>query len=109
VTCDQVEEDTVVLKDIVIGTVRLIPKPKNSSRIGRLVVGKEARGQNIGKLLMEEAKKEAHAKGYSSIYLHSQVEKQGFYNKMGFIVEEDDADTFDEMGSSHINLWLRNP
>ncbi|KAI8878595.1 acyl-CoA N-acyltransferase [Backusella circina FSU 941] len=109
VTCDEVLEDTILRKDVVIGTVRLVPKPDNSSRLGRLVVSKDARGQNVGKLLMEVAKKEAHSKGYESIYLHSQVEKQGFYNKMGFFVEENDADIFDEMGSSHINLWLRNP
>lgn len=36
------------------------------------------------------------------------VPKSGFYAKMGFFVEEDDEDTFDEDGYPHIRMWMRN-
>jgi predicted GNAT family N-acyltransferase len=59
-----------------VGTLRFFPPPK--SKMGRLVVAKEARGKNIGIKLMETL--QAHYPDVE-IQLSSQLHARPFYSK----------------------------
>lgn len=53
--------------------------------VGRVAVLKNARGKHYGALLMEEAGRLAHDLGGTELHLHSQIQAQGFYEKLGFV------------------------
>lgn len=75
-----------------LGTCRVFPAPEEMGLeresvfiVGRVAVLKQARGKHYGALLMKEAGKVARDLGGSELWLHSQIQAQGFYEKQGFV------------------------
>ena len=75
----------------VVGTLRLIEAPDHI-RIGRVAILKAARGQGLGRALMQHAMAFARDKGQSRFALNAQADKAGFYATMGFHPVTEPAD-----------------
>ncbi|KAG0169412.1 hypothetical protein DFQ28_003962 [Apophysomyces sp. BC1034] len=93
---------------IPVGTVRMYPVSPTVGKLGRLAVLQDARGLQLGVKLVQALIKEAHDRGKTAIVLHAQYDKQGFYEKLGFVVEKGDEETFLEDGTPHIRMWNRS-
>lgn len=65
-------------------TARLFSTEPGVWHAGRIVVRKELRGQGVGRQLMQELACKAHALGGKTLELGAQVDKQGFYESVGF-------------------------
>ncbi|CAO3611609.1 unnamed protein product [Mucor fragilis] len=105
---DKHHEDGSVEPNHSIGTIRLVRISENVARLGRVAVLSSARGLGIGPKLIAEFVEYCKACGYHTIYLHAVSEKRGFYEKLGFVVEDGDHKEFEEDGTPHIRLWKRN-
>ncbi|KAK4509808.1 uncharacterized protein ATC70_007112 [Mucor velutinosus] len=105
---DKHHEDGSVEPNHSIGTIRLVRVSENVARLGRVAVLSNARGLGIGPKLIAEFIEYCKANGYHTIYLHAVSEKRGFYEKLGFVVEDGDDEEFEEDGTPHIRLWKRN-
>ncbi|KAF1806893.1 acyl-CoA N-acyltransferase [Mucor lusitanicus] len=105
---DRLFEDGSVEPNHSIGTIRLVRISENVARLGRVAVLSNARGLGIGPKLITEFIDYCRANGYHTIYLHAVSEKRGFYEKLGFVVEDGDSEEFEEDGTPHIRLWKRN-
>jgi ElaA protein len=82
----------------------LAPDPEHSTpRVGRVIVGAEARGRQVGRRLMERALAscEDHWPG-RPIELGAQAHLAGFYGSLGF---EAISEPYDEDGIPHV--WMR--
>lgn len=84
----------------------MITKPDRVAKLGRLAVLSEARGLSIGQKLVKHFIDFVKEHGYTSIVLHSQYPRRGFYEKLGFVIEEGE-EIFDEDGTPHIRMWMR--
>ncbi|KAG2201518.1 hypothetical protein INT46_002893, partial [Mucor plumbeus] len=105
---DKHNEDGSIEPNHSIGTIRLVRISKNVARLGRVAVLSNARGLGIGPKLIKEFTEYCKSNGYHTIYLHAVTEKRGFYEKLGFAVEDGDHEEFEEDGTPHIRLWKRN-
>ena len=71
--------------------------------IGRVAVRKPYRGMRIGSYLMEFLCERARQMGAKTVMVHAQLDKRGFYNRLGFyefaggVIDEDE-------GVPHIHL-----
>lgn len=86
-----------------VGTARLVAISKDQAQIGRMAVLDQYRGQGIGRQILEKLIQFAQEKGFTSLFLHSQVNAIPFYEKMGF---KADGDIYDEAGIPHRNMML---
>ena len=77
-----------------VGTARLMP----SGQIGRMAVLKHVRGTGIGARLLAAAVDAACQGGYGRIFLHSQTQAAGFYERAGF---RPAGEAFMEAGIEH--------
>lgn len=77
-----------------VGTVRLLA----SGQIGRLAVLPEWRGIGLGRALLDAALDAARAHQMTTIWLNAQVDRIGFYERAGFVV---DGPTFLDAGLPH--------
>ncbi|KAG2210895.1 hypothetical protein INT47_000049 [Mucor saturninus] len=91
-----------------VGTIRLWPKPDGLAKLGRFCVLSSARGLHIGQLLVETFIAHCKQNGFHTIVLHGQYPRRGFYQKMGFVLEEGDDAIFLEGGEPHVRMWMRN-
>ncbi|CAO3701532.1 unnamed protein product [Rhizopus stolonifer] len=107
-TCDKANEDGTVDHEYPIGTVRLIPKPDGSAKLGRLAVLSQARGLCAGKKLINAFIEYCKNSSHHTIVLHSQYDRRGFYEKIGFVLEENDSEVFTEANTPHVRMWMRN-
>ncbi|ORE08231.1 acyl-CoA N-acyltransferase [Rhizopus microsporus var. microsporus] len=105
---DRENDDGSIEKDVYIGTVRLIPTEGNIAKLGRLAVLSEARGLYAGQNLVKNFVEYCKSNGYHAIKLHAQYPRRMFYAKLGFTIEEGDDDIFDEDGTPHVRMWMRN-
>lgn len=105
--CDKKNEDGTIENHIPVGTIRLIPQPDQIAKLGRLAVLSTARGLYIGQKLVKSFIDYCKENGFHSIVLHSQYPRRGFYEKLGFVIEEGE-EIFDEDGTPHIRMWMRN-
>lgn len=76
--------------------------------MGRLAVLSTARGLYIGQLLVKSFIQYCKENHFHTIVLHSQYPRRGFYAKLGFVIEQGDDEIFDEDGTPHIRMWMRN-
>lgn len=68
-----------------IGTCRIVKDEKeNRIILGRICVSKECRGKNIGFNMLEFAADRIKEMGENEIYIHSQYQAKGFYEKCGY-------------------------
>lgn len=86
-------------EDSPVGTLR-IRKTEKGMKLERIAVLPAFRGRGYGELLV----KAGLSKAEGSIYINAQVSSQGFYEHVGFVVE--DGTIFDEAGIDHIvMIW----
>lgn len=71
------------LDDHAVGTARLLP----NGHIGRMAVLAHARGQQVGRALLEACVAAAATQGHTDVALSSQTHALGFYEKLGFVAE----------------------
>ena len=68
-----------------VGTCRIVKDEKEDRIIlGRICVLKECRGKNIGFKMLEFAAGCIKNMGENEIYIHSQYQAKGFYEKCGY-------------------------
>lgn len=91
-----------IAEGAVVGTLRLIATPEHT-KIGRVAVAKPARGQGVGRRLMQHAMDTARAKGQTRFALNAQHDKAGFYQSLGFHPVSEPADD----GSGILHLEMR--
>ncbi|MGQ4645866.1 GNAT family N-acetyltransferase [Lyngbya aestuarii] len=84
-----------------IGTVRIRYLDNQTAKIERLAVLSHARGQGIGKQLMEKAVEIAANQGIKEVVIHAQEYVQSLYQKLGFTLE---GERFDEAGIPHVKM-----
>ncbi|KAI9478739.1 MAG: acyl-CoA N-acyltransferase [Benjaminiella poitrasii] len=107
-TCDKENDDGTIEHDVDIGTIRLWPKENGVAKLGRLAVLSSARGLYIGQKLCEAFIEFCKQNSFQTIVLNAQIGRRGFYEKAGFVVEEGDDGVFDDSGTPHIRMWMRN-
>lgn len=105
--CDKILDDGTIEPGVPVGTVRLIAESETVGKLGRLAVISDARGLSLGKKLVQLVIHDAADRGMDSIIIHAQYDKQGFYEKLGFVVEKGDEETFLEDGTPHLRMWHR--
>ncbi len=71
-------------------------------KIGRVCVLKEVRNLKLGNLLMNEIEKQLIKLDVNKVYLTSQLQAVGFYEKNNFIKE---GEIFLEEGCEHIKMY----
>lgn len=68
----------------IVGTLRVAFKPEHA-KICRVAISREHRGRGIARHLMIVAIDYCKGRGVDRFYLSSQVDKVGFYEKLGFV------------------------
>ncbi len=68
-----------------IATSRIIKRNDGSFIIGRIAVAKEYRKNGIGAEIIKASEEYISKIGGSEIYIHSQLQAQGFYEKQGYL------------------------
>ena len=86
-----------------ISTFRASEVDSETIKLQRICTLKEYRGKGFGKIAMEYAASYFIAKGYKRLYLHSQEDSVGFYEKCGFSVI---SDMFLEADIPHYEMEL---
>ncbi|AFZ35155.1 GCN5-related N-acetyltransferase [Stanieria cyanosphaera PCC 7437] len=84
-----------------VGTTRIRTIDEQTVKIERLAVLSEARGQGIGKKLMEKALEIVSNDNYQAVIIHAQEYIKELYLKLGF---EQVGKTFQEAGIAHIKM-----
>jgi predicted GNAT family N-acyltransferase len=74
---------------------------KATGILGRLAVGKAARGLGLGKLLVHAIEQRATEYGLAAVELHAQAHARGFYQQLGYAAY---GDMFSEAGIEHISM-----
>jgi len=74
---------------------------KATGILGRLAVGKPARGMGLGKLLVHAIEQRAAERGLAAVELHAQTHASGFYQQLGYAAY---GDSFPEARIEHINM-----
>jgi predicted GNAT family N-acyltransferase len=75
--------------------------------LGRLAVLSTARGLYIGQKLVKTFIEYCKENGYTTIVLHAQYPRRGFYEKLGFVIEQGE-EIFQEDGTPHIRMYMRD-
>jgi predicted GNAT family N-acyltransferase len=87
----------VIDGDIEIGTGRML----SDGHIGRIAVKKQYRGKGFGKIIMKILINEALNMKFSEVWLSSQYQAKGFYEKLGFI---EIGNIYQEADIDHIKM-----
>ena len=89
--------------EVPIATCRAFFNEKENLYIlGRIAVSKEHRGQNLGRIIIEEAEKHIKEKEGKEIRIHAQCRVVAFYEKLGYIpFGETDYD------ESRPHVWMK--
>jgi predicted GNAT family N-acyltransferase len=87
-----------------VGTARIRDVGKQTAKIERLAVLSEARGNGIGKKLMEAALEVAVSGDYQTVLIHAQEYIKELYLRLGF---EQIGDTFEEANIPHVKMIKR--
>jgi len=69
--------------------------------LGRLAVGKAARGMGLGRLLVQAIEQRAAERGLTVVELHAQTHACGFYQQLGYAAH---GDLFSEAGIEHVSM-----
>jgi predicted GNAT family N-acyltransferase len=84
-----------------VGTARIRYLDHKTAKIERLAVLATARGQGIGKKLMEKALDVAAQKDIKEVVIYSQEYVKGLYQKLGF---EQEGERFEEASILHVKM-----
>ncbi|KAI8137846.1 acyl-CoA N-acyltransferase [Fennellomyces sp. T-0311] len=105
-TCEAIADGSTVP----VGTIRLL-RYQHDDNVGvltRLAVLSNARGLRLGQKLVTALEQGAKSQGMTAIMIEAVQEKRGFYESLGYIVEENDMETYIKDGTPHFKLWKRN-
>jgi LPLT family lysophospholipid transporter-like MFS transporter len=80
-----------------VGCARLL----TDGHIGRMAVLAAARGQGVGRRLLEAVVSEAHARGHQVLRLSAQTHAEEFYRRHGFATE---GEPYLEAGIAHVAM-----
>ncbi|MGE4283246.1 MAG: GNAT family N-acetyltransferase [Clostridia bacterium] len=86
--------------NIPIATGRLVIQ-NTEYLLGRIAVLKERRGEHFGDLVVRMLVRKAFDFGAQEVHLHSQLQAQKFYEKLGFIPY---GKVYQEAGIDHIHM-----
>jgi predicted GNAT family N-acyltransferase len=75
----------------VVGTLRIIVMDKHT-KIGRVVVRRDMRGQGVAKAMLELALTLARARGETRFWLAAQADKLRVYESVGFVAYGEEFD-----------------
>ncbi len=87
---------------VTIGCARVILSERDA-HIGRLAVKKSHRGNGVGSAICRFIIDTCHKRGYTRIWLNSQLRAVGFYEKLGFSPK---GEVFTEAGIEHIEMEI---
>ncbi|RYZ97796.1 MAG: GNAT family N-acetyltransferase [Moraxellaceae bacterium] len=94
--------------DEFVGCARLLVETLHQRpvfHIGRVAVLPQYRGQGIGRQIMLTVLKYCKTQSTETdIYLHAQINRQAFYEHIGFIAT---GDVFMDAGIPHIEMWYK--
>jgi predicted GNAT family N-acyltransferase len=87
-----------------VGTARIRYPNQHTAKVERLAVLSEARGQGLGKKLMEKALDVAAKKNIEEVVVNAQDYVKSLYEQLGF---EQVGERFDEAGIAHVKMVKR--
>jgi len=87
-----------------VGTARIRYLDHKTAKIERLAVLATARGQGIGKKLMEKALDVAAQKDIKEVVIYSQEYVKSLYQRLGF---DKEGQRFEEAGIPHVKMRKR--
>lgn len=91
---------------VVIDSAPDVGQGKATGVLGRLAVGKDARGRGLGRLLVDAIERRAAERGLAAVELHSQAHARGFYQQLGYAAY---GDAFFEAAIEHISMRKELP
>ncbi|MBV6625767.1 MAG: GNAT family N-acetyltransferase [Rivularia sp. (in: Bacteria)] len=92
------------LDNAVVGTARIRYLDKKTVKIERLAVLSYARGNGIGKRLMQKALEVIASENIAEVYINSQEYIKGLHQQLGF---EQIGEVFLEAGIPHVKMAKR--
>lgn len=99
---DEISEQIIAyLDDQPVGTARIRYLDNRTAKIERLAVLSIARGQGIGKKIMETALEVVATKDIKEVLIHAQEYIKGLHQQLGF---EQEGERFEEAGISHVKM-----
>lgn len=99
---DEISEQIIAYLDgQPVGTARIRYLDTRTAKIERLAVLSIARGQGIGKKIMETALEVVAKKGIKEVLIHAQEYIKGLHQQLGF---EQEGERFEEAGISHVKM-----
>ena len=84
-----------------VGTARIRYLNTQTAKIERLAVLSTARGQGIGKKIMEKAIEVVAQKNIQEVLIHAQEYIKGLHQQLGF---EQEGEEFEEAGITHVKM-----
>lgn len=84
-----------------VASGRLLQRAPGVAQIGRVAVTRVLRGSHLGRQLLGALLQAAAKRGDREVMLFSQLAKQGFYSRLGFVAR---GEPFDEAGVAHIEM-----
>ncbi|MHC5726156.1 MAG: GNAT family N-acetyltransferase [Nostoc sp.] len=99
---DAISEHLIAyLNDEVVGTARIRYLDDKTAKIERLAVLSTARGQGIGKKIMENALEVIANKNIPEVMIHAQEYVKDLYKKLDFVEE---GEIFEEASIPHVKM-----
>ncbi|MBR8833446.1 MAG: GNAT family N-acetyltransferase [Stigonema ocellatum SAG 48.90 = DSM 106950] len=99
---DEVSEQLIAsLDDQYVGTARIRYLDDKTAKIERLAVLPIARGQGIGKKIMEKALEIIASNNIPFVVIHAQEYVKGLHQQLGF---QEDGEIFEEAGIRHVKM-----
>ncbi len=99
---DEISEQIIAyLDNQPVGTARIRYLDNKTAKIERLAVLSTARGQGIGKKIMEKALEVIAKKNIQEVLIHAQEYIQGLHQQLGF---EQEGERFEEAGIPHVKM-----
>lgn len=99
---DEIAEQIIAyLNNQPVGTARIRYLDEQTAKIERLAVLPIARGQGIGKKIMEKALDVAGRRNIKKVVIHAQDYVKGLHQQLGF---EQEGERFEEAGITHVKM-----
>ena len=99
---DEVSQHLIAyLEQKAVGTTRIRYLDEKTAKIERLAVLSTARGQGIGKKIMENALQIIASKNVREVVIHAQESVKVLYQKLNFVEE---GEIFEEAGILHVKM-----
>lgn len=99
---DELAEQLIAyLDDQPVGTARIRYLDNKTAKIERLAVLSKARGQQIGRRIMEKAIEILAKNNIQEVFIHAQEYIKGLHQQLGF---EQEGERFEEAGIPHVKM-----